>query len=230
MRTPGDDPELAAGFLFTEGILNHKADLAQVPFTFTAENQITINLKPEVMVQLDKLKRNFYTSSSCGVCGKDSIFAVYQACPVYTDNPDFTVSQQLITGLPATLQAVQRTFQSTGGIHAAALFDLSGKLIAMKEDVGRHNALDKLIGHIMLNTEMTFPLREKILLLSGRASFELVQKAAMAGIQMVCAVGAPSSLAVDTAKTFKITLTGFLKPASFNIYTEKQRIIYENQD
>ncbi|MDO5656239.1 MAG: formate dehydrogenase accessory sulfurtransferase FdhD [Flavobacteriaceae bacterium] len=224
MRTPGNDDQLATGFLFTEGIIKKPSDLEENPIRVWGENSVVVRLNSQAQVQLDKLHRNFYTTSSCGVCGKDSIFAVYQTRPKYISQSEIQISKEIIFQLPQKLREVQKTFISTGGIHAAALFDKAGQLLQMREDVGRHNALDKLIGHYILHEKEKIPMQDKILLLSGRASFELIQKAAMAGIQCVCAVGAPSSLAVETASTFKITLIGFLKPESFNIYTENQRI------
>ncbi len=226
MRTPGADADLAAGFLFTEGIVRHAPDLKSIggemyPFSETASagNVITVTLHEGVGFDLEKLDRHFYTTSSCGVCGKTSIEALKTAvsCTAPSSQPGLAIDPALIYTLPDTLRRAQNTFDATGGLHAAALFDLAGSLQAIREDVGRHNALDKLIGHYFLQDNL--PLDRHILLLSGRASFELIQKAAMAGIRVVCAVGAPSSLAVETAESFGITLVGFLRDNRFNIYS-----------
>jgi len=231
MRTPGHDIELSLGFLFTEGILQsreqiiHAAHAARAKTTTSRENIVQILLKENVEPDLQKLQRNFYTTSSCGVCGKESIDAIKVECPVYPSKT-ITASAATILSLPIQLREEQNLFESTGGIHAAALFDLKGRMLLLHEDVGRHNALDKLIGAALFSDhEKRMDLTESILLLSGRASFELLQKAAMAGIPVVCAVGAPSSLAVQIAQEFCITLIGFLKTDRFNIYCGKERII-----
>lgn len=217
MRTPGADEDLVRGFLFTEGIIGRSSDLQQVQAL--GENIQLAKLDPDAAFDLQRLERHFYTSSSCGVCGKTSIDAVKMngACPAPNPEP-LKIDTQVIYALPETLRQAQDTFTLTGGLHAAALFDFTGRLLAVREDVGRHNALDKLIGHYLeTNTDS---LEDDILLLSGRASFELLQKAAMAGIRIVCAVGAPSSLAVATAEAFGIALIGFLRGARFNLYTK----------
>ena len=170
-----------------------------------------------------KIERHFYTSSSCGVCGKSSIDSIRTVCKLDLDSYDLKVAKSILHQLPDLLRSTQSVFEKTGGIHAAAFFNSNGELHALREDVGRHNALDKLIGASFINNEL--PIRDKILLLSGRASFELIQKAAMAGVQMVLAVGAPSSLAVELAKEFDITLVGFLNANRFNIYTRNDRIL-----
>lgn len=225
MRTPGNDEELAVGFLFTEAILFSRGNIELETPSKTGFNWITIHLSKDFSPNIKKLKRNFYTSSSCGVCGKESIEAIHQTRKTPSKVLELEVNLQTIFSLPEKLYEVQKTFQSTGGIHAAALFSKDGKLSTFREDVGRHNALDKLIGAEFLksNTKEFF-LQEHILLLSGRASFELLQKAAMAGIQIVCAIGAPSSLAIETAEIFKITLIGFLKNGTFNMYTNDYRV------
>lgn len=225
MRTPGNDEELAVGFLFTEAILFSRGKIELETPSKTGFNWITIHLSKDFSPNIKKLKRNFYTSSSCGVCGKESIEAIHQTRKTPSKVLELEVNLQTIFSLPEKLYEVQKTFQSTGGIHAAALFSKDGKLSTFREDVGRHNALDKLIGAEFLksNTKEFF-LQEHILLLSGRASFELLQKAAMAGIQIVCAIGAPSSLAIETAENFGITLIGFLKNGSCNIYTNDHRV------
>jgi FdhD protein len=226
MRTPGHDFELAAGFLFTEGILISSHLIEDVSYCKKAqalqgENVVKVILKKNAEVNLTSAERNFYITGSCGVCGKASMEAIEQSS-CFTIAFDFTIRQQQIFALMAQMQAAQVNFKYTGGIHACALFDAHGQLLLVREDIGRHNALDKLIGHFVLKNEL--PLSKNVLLLSGRISFELVQKAAMAAIPIVCGVGAPSSLAIDTAEKLGITLIGFLKETSMNIYTHSQRI------
>lgn len=222
MRTPGNDRELAAGFLFTEGIIagNHQIKAirhSESACTRNSENRVTVLLAEDVVPQLMKAERNFYTTSSCGVCGKGSIESIRTVSIFDTRmGEQQVISVQVLYQLAAKLQTLQNNFSATGGIHAAGIFDLDGNLLALREDVGRHNALDKLVGHALLTERL--PLRDNILLLSGRASFELIQKAAMAGIAIVTAIGAPSSLAIDLAKEFDITLLGFLRDNRFNIY------------
>jgi FdhD protein len=235
MRTPGNDAELALGFLFTEGIIKQQSDTGLIEHCFIAcaenkENVIQVSLKEGIIPNLNNTERNFYTTSSCGVCGKASISAI-RTVGVFNGNdlPDNQTNADILHQLPAILQKHQEVFADTGGLHASALFDATGELLLVREDVGRHNALDKLLG-AALNKSM-LPLNQHILLLSGRASFELVQKAAMAGINIIAAVGAPSSLAVQLAQEFNITLIGFLRNQRFNIYTQPQRILlpkYEN--
>lgn len=226
MRTPGDDADLALGFLYTEAIIFSKRNLRNPYTQQNAENSITVLLDSSFEFDAESLKRNFYTSSSCGVCGKESIEAIRQVRSTDIAPKKINVSMEVILSLPDRLSDAQSTFKSTGGIHAAALFDTKGKLMNLKEDVGRHNALDKVIGsEFLANTDIALDLSDRILLLSGRASFELIQKAAMAGIQLVCAFGAPSSLAVETAEEFGITLIGFLKKNSANVYTDSRGII-----
>jgi len=228
MRTPGDDFELAAGFLFTEGIIHDRDQIEALQHCGPAvgenknRNVVRIELQPGVEIDFKRLERHFYTSSSCGVCGKTSIEALQVgACPILpSDRPVF--DPVIIHRLPEALREAQCVFERTGGLHAAALFDESGKLHALREDVGRHNAVDKLIGSQLL--EKRVPLHDRLILVSGRASFELVQKALMAGIPVLAAVGAPSSLAVDLARTFKMTLLGFVRNDRFNIYTGEGRI------
>lgn len=225
MRTPGNDEDLAVGFLFTEGIIFSRNDLGNPASSSSAENKITINLNPHFDAKLQKLKRNFYTTSSCGVCGKESIEAIKQVCRIPKVRTEMGVKIKQVFTFPDQLRSSQETFDATGGIHASALFDCEGKLTSLREDVGRHNALDKLIGaEFMKSNSEEFFLQDKILLLSGRASFELIQKAAMAGIQVVCAIGAPSSLAVETAEDFGMTLIGFLKNGNANIYCGAEKI------
>lgn len=220
MRTPGNDEELAIGFMYAEGIIKSSNEV--LSFEQIDDNIVQITLDEHVDVAEKKIERNFYTTSSCGVCGKASIDAIKTECNIYDKEKPFTLPASLIHTLPDKLGQVQSAFQDTGGIHAAALFNLTGDLLLVREDVGRHNALDKLVGAAIKSGSL--PLNQHILLLSGRASFELIQKATMAGIKVVCAVGAPSSLAVQTADEFGITLVGFLKKERFNIYTEKQRV------
>ncbi|MDN3579913.1 formate dehydrogenase accessory sulfurtransferase FdhD [Mucilaginibacter flavus] len=228
MRTPGHDAELAKGFLFTEGIIKNAADIASTQHRFIAcaedkENTIQVSLNPGVMPHLQNTERNFYTTSSCGVCGKGSINAIRTVSSFVAGGEDHDmVTTHVLHQLPAILQRHQRVFTDTGGLHASALFTTQGELLLLREDVGRHNALDKLIGAALAYDWL--PLNQTVLLLSGRASFELVQKAAMAGINIIAAVGAPSSLAVQLADEFKITLIGFLRDERFNIYTAAHRV------
>lgn len=228
MRTPGNDFELALGFLYTEGIIQNPNDIYKIQYCTelnsieNKENIVRVELNPAVNLDWSKLQRNFYTTSSCGVCGKESIEAIRTTCNIPKHQPQLTINPSVIVALPDKLRARQSVFEHTGGIHACALFDVDGNLHLVREDVGRHNALDKLIGAgLKMNDGL---LSSGILLLSGRASFELLQKAAMANIQVVCAVGAPSSLAVQTAQEFGITLIGFLRDNRFNIYTHTERI------
>jgi FdhD protein len=219
-RTPGNDAELALGFLFTEGILSSKKDLTG--FSSSAPNTIDVELNESVLPNINKLERNFYTTSACGVCGKSSIEAIRTVAPYRNREDNITVSPGILYKLPSSLEEEQKLFEKTGGLHAAAIFDLTGKLMFYMEDVGRHNALDKVIGYGLTNDYRQ--LGQSILLLSGRASFELIQKAAIAGIKVVAAVGAPSTLAVELAKEFDITLVGFLRGTNFNIYCGEKRI------
>jgi len=192
-----------------------------VPMTGSKQNTVRVDLAADVEVNVGSLQRNFYTTSSCGICGKASLLALRTVCPPRRAN-DFTIDAPLLCGLPARLRASQPLFDRTGGLHGAGLFDSAGNLLALREDVGRHNAVDKLIGSEFLADRT--PLRDCLLLLSGRASFELLQKALMGGLPMVAAVGAPSSLAVHVAKEFDITLIGFLREDHFNIYHGGERV------
>ena len=223
MRTPGNDAELAVGFLYTEGIIKDAKEVVDIQHIKRDENITSVTLAENVEPDISKLERNFYTTSSCGVCGKSSIEAVRTVCTILekADNLQFTSS--LIYSLPDKLREKQDVFEHTGGLHGCALFDTDGKLLLMREDVGRHNALDKLIGAALQAGMM--PLDKHILLLSGRASFELIQKATMAGIKVVAAVGAPSSLAAELSEDMGMTLIGFLRGHRFNIYSGAQRII-----
>lgn len=224
MRTPGNDEELVTGFLFTEGIIKSVDEINNVKhIVSTNDNVIEVELKPGVSIDLKNLERNSYTTSSCGVCGKSSIEAIKTRRSIdSSDTDDFECPSSIIYTLPAVLKSAQNIFTQTGGLHASGLFKLNGDLLLSREDVGRHNALDKLIGASL--KQNLFPLHKFLLLLSGRASFELVQKAHMAGIRFIAAVGAPSSLAVQTAEDFGITLLGFVKTQTFNIYSAAQRI------
>lgn len=220
MRTPGSDLELAMGFLFAEGILKEQSHIKQFR---TAENKIDLVLHPDAKINLHKLDRHFYTTSSCGVCGKSSIEALETHVPEYI-NYQLNLNARTLKKLPQRLRAQQATFNQTGGLHAAALFTANGEFLNAYEDVGRHNAMDKLIGHYLKETQL--PLNKNILLLSGRTSFELVQKAVMAGIQVICAIGAPSTLAIRLAEEHQCTLIGFLSSDRFNIYTGEKRIVF----
>ncbi len=227
MRTPGHDFELTTGFLFTEGIINIYADVNTIKYCVSKTpeengNKVKVELKPNVDVDIERLSRNFYTTSSCGVCGKASIEAIETLdCPIMLPNqPVF--KGETIHDLPNILRTHQTVFEHTGGIHAAALFHSSGEMIAMREDVGRHNAVDKLIGSQLFDNKT--PLSDCLIMVSGRASFELIQKSVMAGIPILAAVGAPSSLAVDLANKFNMTILGFVRDNRFNIYSGKARI------
>ncbi len=222
MRTPGNDFELAAGFLFTEGLIAPH-DIVKVSYCDALDITQDFNV---VTVRLAKpfdskwVNRNFYATSSCGICGKASLDQVALECPAIPAGPRLPPS--VITSLPHRLRDGQKTFSRTGGLHASGFFDASGAPAGLREDVGRHNSLDKLIGKMLLAGEFDF--RDRILMVSGRAGFEIVQKAAMAGVPVVCAVSAPSSLAVDAAEQLGITLVGFLRGDDFNIYAHSERI------
>jgi FdhD protein len=230
MRTPGHDEELAVGFLWTEGILHSPGDLREVrpqpsgTHPSCPANAVQVTLQDRVSVLLPRLERNFYTTSSCGVCGKASIAALRTQRPfpaADAGSPPFFPAA-LLHQLPERLRAAQEVFAATGGLHASALFDGAGQCVLLREDVGRHNALDKVIGRALMDGLL--PLREHLLLVSGRASFELVQKASMAGLPCLAAVGAPSSLAVELAREAGMTLVGWLRDGRFNVYTGAWRI------
>ena len=226
MRTPGNDFELASGFLFSEGVVKDHDDIVQISYcTDETETQryniVNVYLSQNVRFDPSKLSRHTYTSSSCGICGKGSIEQVRALCDTKPLG-DFKVSPELLLSLPDKLKQAQNVFERTGGLHASALFRATGDLNMIREDVGRHNALDKVVGSLFMHREL--PSSNAILLLSGRASFELVQKAALAGIPFVCAVGAPSSLAVDLARDYEMSLVGFLRGESLNVYSGSERI------
>ena len=222
MRTPGNDEELAAGFLFTEGVIKNKESIQEIKHLSFDENRALVILHENIQPALVNLTKNFYSTSSCGICGKASIEAI-RTVSFYQDEKDtININASVLYHLQDNLNKQQVVFENTGGIHASALFSLEGEFIMLREDVGRHNALDKIIGSALIAGQL--PLRSNILFLSGRASFELVQKAAMAGIKIIAAVGAPSSLAVELAKEADITLIGFLRDGRFNLYSGYQRL------
>jgi FdhD protein len=225
MRTPGHDEELAAGFLLTEGMIHRRADVTAINYcqqgeAANYENTLNVFLAPNVEVDLERLTRHVFASSSCGLCGKASIESVHQHfAPVEST---VRIAPEIIVQLPERLRAAQETFAKTGGLHAAAIFDAQGKLIVVREDVGRHNAVDKVVGYCFLKNEL--PLDAHVLLVSGRASFEIMQKALAARIPVVCAVSAPSSLAVEFAQESGQTLIGFLRGETMNIYAYAERV------
>lgn len=230
MRTPGEDFELAAGFLFGEGLVRDRFDIATIRYcndeVIEEEarfNTLTVDLRSGVAPDLTHAQRLFYISSSCGVCGKASLEALHTRGCVPAPDDGLSIPLPVITSINATLCQAQALFRKTGGLHAAALFDGGGALIALHEDIGRHNAVDKLIGAHLLRGRLA-DLAQSILLVSGRAGFEIMQKALMARIPIVAAVGAPSALAVALAQRFNITLIGFLRGTSFNVYAGAQRI------
>lgn len=222
MRTPGNDIELALGFLFTEGIFctyEQIQNVVQSDMVCTSQkgNIVVVEFSEGFVPFLQQSERNFYTTSSCGVCGKSSIQSIKTVSPFYNQKKEqLVVSKNIFCELKGKLRTAQSGFAATGGSHASGLFSINGKLICLREDVGRHNALDKLIGSSLIARAL--PLDQHILMLSGRVSFELMQKAAMAGISIIAAIGAPSSLAVELARELDLTLIGFLKEDSFNIY------------
>ncbi|MEN2423087.1 formate dehydrogenase accessory sulfurtransferase FdhD [Streptomyces rimosus] len=232
MRTPGDDFALAAGFLVSEGVLGGAGELANIVYCAGATedgsntyNVVDVQLAPGVPVPDITLERNVYTTSSCGLCGKASLDAVRTSARRPLDPPADApgrIAPATLSALPGRLRAAQRVFDRTGGLHAAALFDADGELLDVREDVGRHNAVDKVVGRALQDGRL--PLRDTILMVSGRASFELVQKAVMAGIPTLAAVSAPSSLAVDLATESGLTLVGFLRGSSMNVYAGAERL------
>jgi FdhD protein len=221
MRTPGLDRELAAGFLLTESLVRSAADIFDITQCGGEEGQVVnVTLKDPTAFDPAKLTRNVFSSSSCGVCSKATIDAVRQSFPAI--DSACSVRAETVLGMPAALRTKQETFNQTGGLHACALFDLDGNLEHVREDVGRHNALDKLIGHALLANEL--PLRDRVLLLSGRVSFEMMQKALAAGVPIVAAISAPTTLAVQFARESNQTLIGFLRGETMNIYAGAERL------
>jgi FdhD protein len=226
MRTPGQDQDLALGFLYTEGVIEEVHDVLDVSFCGTSNNIIRVKLHENAKVDLKPLNRHGITNSSCGICGKTSIEALRTKLPQCllgnANDDDFFCDPVVVAALPALLKNKQSLFEQTGGLHASALFSVDGELQDIREDVGRHNALDKLIGSAF--SRQALPLRRSILVLSGRISFELVQKASMAGIRVIAAVGAPSSLAVALAQERGMTLLGFIREERFNVYSGAERL------
>jgi FdhD protein len=227
MRTPGNDFELAAGFLLSEGVVHSREEIAAISYCIDPEidleqryNIVNVALAGEALPALDRLERHFTMTSACGVCGKATIDAL-QTRAARIEDP-LRVDLRFLGTLPEKMREAQRVFASTGGLHAAALFDAGGTLLALREDVGRHNALDKIVGWALMQDRI--PLRRCVLLVSGRASFELVQKSIVAGIPILCAVSAPSSLAVQLADTFGVTLAGFVRGERANVYSGRERI------
>ena len=234
MRTPGDDVDLAHGFLLTEGVIGSREDVITARYCAGSDvdgmntyNLLDVHLAPDVPGPDPSVTRNFYTTSSCGVCGKAALDAVRLATRFPLDTDTNTVSSRVLASLPDQLRDHQKVFETTGGIHAAGLFTYDGSLLAVREDVGRHNAVDKVLGWALLADRV--PLGDCVLMVSGRASFELAQKAAMAGVPVLAAVSAPSSLAVDVAQEQGITLVGFLRGETMNIYTGEQRVVADSR-
>ena len=231
MRTPGADFELAAGFLYGEGIVSSTDDILKISYCVDSDldaeqqyNIVNVELRGNREYDLRPLERHFYTTSACGVCGKASLEQLeLRGCPVIPPGP--TLTARTIYGMPEKLREAQGLFDATGGLHAAALFDKNGELIALREDVGRHNATDKLVGWALL--EERLPISDHVVMVSGRSSFEILQKCLTAGVPIVCAISAPSSLAVDVAKEFGMTLVGFLREGRFNVYAGSDRILPE---
>ena len=226
MRTPANDFELAVGFLYTEGIIRGRDDVDQVRYCVGGPveqqyNIVTVALRPGVSFDEQSVKRNFYTTSSCGICGKASLEALgVKGTPEIPAGP--VVETKVLAALPERLRKGQKVFERTGGLHAAGLFDPDGNLLAIREDVGRHNAVDKLVGWLVMDGKV--PAGERILVVSGRASFEIMQKALSAGVPIVAAVSAPSSLAVATAEEYGMTLAGFVRGDSLNVYAGAERV------
>lgn len=228
MRTPGHDEELAAGFLLSEGVARTRHDIFEIsqcpsiPTGLEENNVVDVLLSKGTRVDLDQLTRHVFSSSSCGICGKATIESVFQSFdPIPSSG--MTITAGAVLSLPEKLRATQDTFEETGGLHASALFSRDGDLLITREDVGRHNALDKVIGNALL--EGILPLSETVLLVSGRISFELVQKALAAGVPLIAGISAPSSLAIQFAEASNQTLIGFLRDNRMNIYTHGERIV-----
>jgi FdhD protein len=226
MRTPGHDRELAAGFLFTEGLVQQREQILKLESADPQDgtnrgNVIEAELAPESAPDLAKMKRHFFAASSCGICGKASIDSIRSRL-LASPNPDFRLNAEMLVQMPDALRSSQDVFQRTGGLHAAAIFDSNGKLLVLREDIGRHNAVDKVIGWALL--EGRVPLSDSVLLVSGRGGFEIVQKAIVAGVPVVASVSAPSSLAVQLARELRLTLIGFLRGRRFVIYSGEERV------
>lgn len=227
LRTPGNDFELAAGFLFGEGVIQRRSEIKRIAYCVEEGqeqryNIVSVELRSQALPKLPTLERHFFTTSACGLCGKASIESL-SARGLSPVSGDSTISAKVLRELPEKLRKAQQLFDLTGGLHAAALFDLEGNLIALREDIGRHNAMDKLVGWALLEGKL--PLAPCIVVVSGRASFELVQKALAAGIPIFASVSAPSNLAVDLAASFGMTLAGFLRGERFNVYAHPERIL-----
>ena len=228
MRTPGADFDLTAGFLYSEGVISHHQDIYRMSYCVDPDvdgdqryNVVNVALREGLLPDLQPLERHFFTTSACGVCGKASIEALQiRGCPVIPTRMEVTAD--VIYSLPDKLRSAQGVFTATGGLHAAALFDAQGQLLKLREDVGRHNAVDKLLGSALLADEL--PVGDHIVMVSGRSSFEILQKCLIAGVPIVCAISAPSSLAVALAREFGITLVGFLRGHRFNVYSGFERI------
>ena len=229
MRTPGNDEDLTIGLLFNEGIIEKFSEVGKIKFLgdkvdkYKLQNKIRLTLKNKDNLDIKRLKRNFLTNSSCGVCGKTSIDSLEIVCKTKVDKENPKINSSQISKIPDILRKNQSEFLKTGGVHASALFNKDGKLIVIREDVGRHNALDKVIGYSFKNS--IFDVANQFIVCSGRLSFELVQKTIMANIGLLMGVGAPTSLAIDLAKRFDITLIGFVKSDNFNIYCGESRIL-----
>ena len=229
MRTPGNDENLVIGLLYNEGIINNFSEIAKTELIgekvgqYDLQNKIRVTLKNANNLDIKLLKRNFLTNSSCGVCGKTSIDSIEVTCKKKLNTSKPIIKASLVTKIPNILRQQQSEFSKTGGIHASALFDSDGNQLILKEDVGRHNALDKVIGQSLKNSKLDND--NQFIACSGRLSFELVQKTLMANIGLLMGVGAPTSLAIDLAKRFDMTLIGFVKSDSFNIYCGEKRIL-----
>ncbi|MGC2331235.1 MAG: formate dehydrogenase accessory sulfurtransferase FdhD [Candidatus Acidiferrales bacterium] len=229
MRTPGDDLDLAAGFLLTEGLVQRRDQIVALDHDpgdpenpgANRGNVVRVALDPEAVPDFEKMRRHFFAASSCGICGKTSIDSV-RARSMQPPNPDFRLDPDVLLKLPDTLRASQAVFGRTGGLHAAALFDAKGELLVLREDIGRHNAVDKVIGWALRNDRM--PLADVVLLVSGRGGFEIIQKAIVAGLPVVASVSAPSSLAVQLAREMSLTLIGFLRGKRFVVYAGEDRL------
>lgn len=226
MRTPGHDPDLAAGFLLTEGVIQRRRDIIDATFCDRNEwgNVLNVLLAPDVPVDFKRFTRHVFASSSCGLCGKTTIDSIRSQFPAVESN--LSVNVDVLTSLPEKMRAAQHTFNRTGGLHAAAVFDGNGELIVLREDIGRHNAVDKVVGHCLANGP--FPLDQHILLLSGRTSFEIMQKALAARVPIIAAVSAPSTLAVEFAIQSAQTLVGFLRDGRMNVYARPDRIAFRS--